>query len=461
MRILVSLALVATLGLCGAIVFVLRSPLPAGDWLTNPAASYELARGENPHPVVLVRPVAAPLSAMAQLGKQVFFDSSLSSSGRLSCASCHSPQHFYGPPNSQPAMFGGPDMKRQGVRAVPSLMYLEAQPSFSIGPDPAGENDTLPNLPQLTAQAAKIPRVTKTAQSTAQTAANIVPQGGLFWDGRADTLQEQAMGPLLSPFEMDGGSIARVAAKLRAAPYAKSFTELFGPNILNDPQMLVSEAMFAVARYQIEDESFHPFSSKYDAWLEGKARLSQAELRGYLLYNDPAKGDCAACHLDQPSPDGQPPLFTDHQYEALGVPRNPDLAANRNPAYFDEGICGPYRSDLAKETPYCGMFLTPTLRNAATRHVFFHNGVYHNLKQVLDFYDFRDTDPARIYPRAVDGKVEKFNDLPPSFQRNVDVTDPPLNRQPGEMPALTPKEEEDIIAFLKTLTDTSMSAATH
>ncbi|MDE2458662.1 MAG: cytochrome-c peroxidase, partial [Rhodospirillales bacterium] len=180
MRIFISLALAGALGLCVAIVVVLRSPVPAGDWLTSPAASFELARGENPHPVVLVRPVAAPLSAMAQLGRQVFFDASLSSSGKLSCASCHSPQHFYGPPNAQPAMFGGPNLMRQGVRAVPSLMYLETELNFSIGPDPAGEADILPTLPQRAALGALAPRVTKTAQSTAQTAANIVPQGGLF-----------------------------------------------------------------------------------------------------------------------------------------------------------------------------------------------------------------------------------------------------------------------------------------
>ncbi len=48
--------------------------------------------------------------------------------------------------------------------------------------------------------------------------------------------------------------------------------------------------MFAVARYQIEDPAFHPYNSKYDAWLEGKARLSPAEMRGYILFNDPAKG---------------------------------------------------------------------------------------------------------------------------------------------------------------------------
>jgi cytochrome c peroxidase len=303
-------------------------------------------------------------------------------------------------------------------------------------------------LPQAIAKAKVTVRVTKTAQDTAQSAANFVPLGGLFWDGRADTLQIQSMGPLLSPFEMDGGSIQRVAGKLQAAPYSGDFVTFFGPNIFSQPRLLVAEAMFAVARYQIEDPSFHRYTSKYDAWLQGHARLSQAEMRGYVLFNDPAKGDCAACHLDQPTPDGQPPLFTDHQFEALGLPRNPKLAVNQNPAYFDLGLCGPYRTDLAKQPQYCGMFLTPTLRQ-----VFFHNGVYRNLQQVLDFYDFSVAQPQKIYPRVAGGQVAMFNDLPKQYWGNIDRSDPPFDRQIGQTPVLDHGEEQNIIAFLKTLDD--------
>jgi cytochrome c peroxidase len=452
-RLISAVALLAALGIATVAVVVLSSPVPAGTWLSNPIASLKIAAGANPSPVVLTRPAPQPLSAMAQLGELIFHDTRFSSSGKLACASCHQPDHFYGPPSDIPAVMGGPALQTQGVRAVPTLTYLESQPNFSIGPDPAGDNDTTTSLPQLAAQSNTAARATKTAQSTAQSAVNIVPQGGLFWDGRADTLQIQALGPLLNPLEVDGGSAEQVAAKLRAAPYANRFVELFGAGVLDDPKMLLSEALFAVARYQVEETSFHPFSSKYDAWLEGRARLSRAEMRGYVLYNDPAKGDCAACHLDQPSLDGQPPLFTDHQFEALGLPRNPDLVVNRDPHYFDEGICGPYRHDLATQTQLCGMFLTPTLRNAATRKVFFHNGVYHNLQQVLDFYNFRDTNPDKIYPRAADGTVEKFNDLPKRYWSNIDSSDPPLDRHLGEKAALTAQDERDIIAFLGTLTD--------
>ena len=70
--------------------------------------------GENPNPVHLMRPPVAPLSAMAQLGKLIFYDASLSSSGKLACASCHSPDHAYGPPNDGPVMLGGATLSRQG-----------------------------------------------------------------------------------------------------------------------------------------------------------------------------------------------------------------------------------------------------------------------------------------------------------------------------------------------------------
>ena len=430
---------------------VVRGPLPLNAWIAHPRASLLLSLGRNPYPVRLVRLTAAPLSAMAQLGKQVFFDASLSSSGRMSCASCHSPGHFYGPPGDESAMTGGPTLSSQGLRAVPSLMYLERQPRFSVGPD-NDENENI-SLAQLAALSFNAPRAKKTAENTAASAANLVPVGGLFWDGRVDTLQDQALFPLLNPLEMDGGSIGAVATKLRAAPYAPRFIQLFSPSVFESPRVTVAEALFAVARYQIEDPSFHPYSSKYDAWLEGKARFSQAELRGYLLFNDPGKADCAGCHLDQASPDGIPPQFTDDQYEALGVPRNMALSVNRDPAYFDLGICGPIRTDMAEQTQYCGMFLTPTLRNVAARHVFMHNGVYHTLQQVMDFYNLRDTDPGAIYPAGSNGKVEKFNDVPPKYQANVDTVDPPLDRTLADKPANTPQDLLDIIAFLKTLTD--------
>ncbi len=423
-------------------------PLAAASAQTATAAGP--GDGENPHPIHLVRPPSGPLSAMAQLGKRVFYDVSLSSSGKLACVSCHSPEHAYAAPNDEPAMLGGPQLSRQGVRAVPSLMYLHYQPNFSIGPD-NDQNETV-TLAQMAAASTDATRVQKTADQASQSAGNMVPQGGLFWDGRADTLQNQAMSPLLDEREMDGGNIEAVAEKLRKADYAEFMVQLFGPAVFNDPKLAVAEALFAVARYQIEDESFHPYSSKFDYWLEGKARLSPRELHGYALFNDKTKANCGGCHADQATRDGLPPLFTDHQYEALGVPRNNALTINQDSKYFDLGVCGPYRTDMAAETQYCSMFSTPTLRNVTTRRVFFHNGRYRTLQEVMDFYNFRDTAPEKIYPHNGD-TVQKFDDVPEPYRGNVDIADPPFDRHPGDTPAMTADDEADIIAFLQTLND--------
>jgi cytochrome c peroxidase len=117
------------------------------------------------------------------------------------------------------------------------------------------------------------------------------------------------------------------------------------------------------------------------------------------------------------------------------------------------GLCGPVRADLTQQTQYCGMFLTPTLRNAATRKAFFHNGVYHSLTDVLAFYNLRDTAPGRIYPRSRSGDIARYNDLPAKYQANVDTTDAPFNRRPGGSPAMSERDMADIIAFLTTLND--------
>jgi cytochrome c peroxidase len=417
------------------------------------AAEPKSSSGDYPNPIQLVRLPVAPLSAMAQLGHEIFYDPSLSSSGKLACASCHSPEHAYGPPNDGPVMLGGSGLSRQGTRAVPSLTYLERQPIFSIGPDDTTAEESGVTLSQQAAIGQQSTKAQKTATATAESAVNIVPQGGQFWDGRADTLQDQALFPLLDPREMDGGNIDTVAAKLTHAPYAKRFAELFGDNVFQNPRMLVSEAMFAVARYQIEEPSFHSYTSKFDYWLEGKASFSESEMRGYKSFNDPDKANCAGCHIDRASKDNLAPLFTDHQYEALAAPRNTALTDNKDPNYFDLGVCGPVRTDIADQKQFCGMFLTPSLRNTATRHAFFHNGVFHTLQEVMDFYNFRDTNPEKVYPRAADGSVQKFNDIPLQYHANVDVSDPPFNRHFGETPAMTAQEEADIIAFLQTLTD--------
>jgi cytochrome c peroxidase len=96
--------------------------------------------------------------------------------------------------------------------------------------------------------------------------------------------------------------------------------------------------------------------------------------------------------------------------------------------------------------------MTPTLRNVAVRRAFFHNGLFHTLKEVVEFYTQRDTNPEKWYPRSDDGTVLKFDDLPPKYRGNVD-NDLPSGRMPGANPALTDEEIRDLVAFLETLTD--------
>jgi cytochrome c peroxidase len=117
------------------------------------------------------------------------------------------------------------------------------------------------------------------------------------------------------------------------------------------------------------------------------------------------------------------------------------------------GLCGPLRTDQAGQSKFCGLFKTPTLRNVATRSVFFHNGRFHTLKDALRFYVRRDTDQRLWYPVTASGEVNKFDDLPPGLRGNVDEIDEPLTRKEGGTPAWTDTDIDDVIAFLQTLTD--------
>ena len=155
-------------------------------------------------------------------------------------------------------------------------------------------------------------------------------------------------------------------------------------------------------------------------------------MRGKRLFDDPARGNCASCHIDQPGATGAHPLLTDFTFEALGVPRNRELRANANPDYFDPGLCGPIRTDQSAYKSNCGPFETPSLRNTATRRVFFHNGRFHTLKDALRFYVQRDTNPEKRYASDTHRHVVKLDDSPANLRNNVDTTDEPLTRKHGE-----------------------------
>jgi cytochrome c peroxidase len=361
------------------------------------------------------RPSAAELAAV---GGALFADPSLSASGKLACATCHDPAYAHGPPPSitaRPVAMGGPAGKTPGLRAVPSLRYLQ-----------------------------QVPRFDEHYQDSDGDGTDQGPAGGLAWDGRAATAHDQARAPLFSPFEMANGSDAALVARVAASREAGLLRSTFGDDVFARDASAMKAIVWSLEVYQ-EGEGFAPYSSRYDRYLRGKAALTDAEQRGLRVFEDPAKGNCASCHPSR-GRDGAAPLFTDYGFIALGVPRNPAIAANKDPAFFDLGLCGPLRTDYLGRADYCGRFRTPSLRNVATRRRFMHNGVFTSLADVVRFYATRDTAPARWYPHGV------ADDLPARYRGNLEQT-PPFGRARGGRPALTDREIADVVAFLGTLTD--------
>jgi cytochrome c peroxidase len=353
----------------------------------------------------------------------------------MSCATCHSLAHAYGPPNGLAVQLGGPQLDQQGARAVPSLRYV-------LNRTPIWNKTYISNPAERILEA------------------NEPPAGGFTWDGRFNTLHDQATFPLLAPNEMANAGSAEIVAKLQRASYSEEFRKLFGAQIFDDAPKAYSEALLALERFELDDPSFHPYTSKFDDYLDGKTQLTSQELRGQALFDDFSRGNCATCHPDMKGADGSHPLFTDYQFEALGVPRNIEIQANQSPSYYDMGLCGPLRTDQTHAVKYCGLFKTPTLRNVAARQVFFHNGRFHDLKEALRFYVQRDTNPNRWYPVSPEGAINKFNDLPTQLRANIDIIDEPLTRHEGASPAWSDSEIDDVIAFLQTLTDRDTLPAT-
>jgi cytochrome c peroxidase len=283
------------------------------------------------------------------------------------------------------------------------------------------------------------------------------PTGGRTWDGRAQSAHDQARLPLFSPFEMANASMDAVVAKVRRADYAPRIRVAFGDAVFEDKALAFKAVLMALETFQQSPAEFYPYSSKYDAWLRQETSLSGEEMRGLAAFNDPEKGNCARCHPSGMR-NGAFPQFTDFGYAALGAPRNRAIPANADRRYFDLGLCGPLRTDLADKKQYCGLFRTPSLRNVATRRVFFHNGVFHRLEDAVRFYAERDTRPQKWYSRGTDGAALKFDDLPQQYRGNVD-SEAPFDRHAGDRPALSEADIGDIVAFLNTLTDGYVAAA--
>ncbi len=359
------------------------------------------------------------LTAVELLGKKLFFDNNLSNPPGQACVACHAPEVGWTGPDSfinlNGGVYPGAVPTRFGNRKPPASAY-------------AGDSPIL-----------------------YKNACNFI--GGMFWDGRAtgwilgDPLAEQAQGPFLNPLEQNNPNAAAVVAKVAdSKKYQKLWAEAFPgiPLDLSNVNQAYEYIARAIAAYERSKE-VSSFSSKYDYYLKNPAKypLSPRELKGLALFE--VKAMCANCHISRTGADGKPPLFTDFSYENLGVPKNPMnpfyTEPEWNPAGFDwidPGLGGFLASigDSCADANY-GKHKVPTLRNVDKRpnklsvKAYGHNGYFKSLEQIVRFYNTRDI--PGLWP-------------PPEVSQNLNTT------EVGNL-GLTPEEEADIVAFLKTLSD--------
>ena len=354
------------------------------------------------------------LSAQARLGEQVFHDTTLSASGQQSCASCHLKE--LGHASARGLEIGGSQMQFSGDRNTPSLRYLWRNTGLQF--DEEGK-----------------------------------ASGGFFWDGRSDSLIAQAAEPFLNPAEMANADKASVVAKLSRTAYAAEFERVFGKDIWQQTDKAFAGMTQALASYQTEVTDFHPFDSVFDRVSQGQASFNTAQARGWELFKDPEKGNCAACHTAEADKDGTPPLFTDNSYDSLGVPTSAQMLKSQA---LDKGVC---THPLVRARPdaqsLCGAFKVPSLRNVAVRRAFFHSASMTDLREVIAFYATRDTDPKRWY-----GTTKPLGGVPKALRANVNRDEVPYGQKPGEQARLSEQDIDDLLAFLHTLTDADLQAIT-
>jgi len=338
-----------------------------------------------------------------QLGSSIFADTNLSEPAGQACATCHHVQSGFADPNSSSTnpVSQGAITGRFGDRNAPTAAYASFTPPFGI--------NTLGEY-----------------------------VGGQFLDGRAATLADQAKIPFLNPLEMANADQASVIAKIRNSSYAALFEKIYGTGSLNNTGTAFGQVAEALAAFQ-STSLFHPYTSKFDYFLAGQVQLTAQEKRGFNLFD--GKGQCFSCHEQ-----GQNKLFTNYTYQNLGVPKNPDNPFYTMPAqYNQDGLTyadlGLGANPVVMSIFENGKFRTPTLRNVALTAPYMHNGVFQTLEQVVNFYNTRDVLPT------CPTDIIQVNCWPaPEVSEN-------MNTQLMGNLGLTLSEVNDIVAFLKTLTD--------
>lgn len=334
------------------------------------------------------------LSILQSLGHKIFFDTNLSNPVGQACASCHDPKTAFSEPDLELPVSRGAEAGKTGTINTPTVMYTAFIPAFHFNSEEG------------------------------------LFVGGQFLDGRESTLETQAKKPFLNPDEMNNPDEASVIEKIRVASYAAEFKLVFGQDALDDTDKAFDNIASALASFE-RSTIFNPFTSKYDYYLAGALKLSAQEERGLQLFEAEDKGNCAACHPSRPL-DGSPPLFTDFTYDNLGVPSNQKILEAKGEDFIDIGLGKTVKGHANAEAGADnGKFKVSTLRNIAKTAPYMHNGVFTSLKQVVDFYNTRDVDQKWAKPEIAAGmNTEELGDL-----------------------GLSDQEMDDIVAFMKTLSD--------
>lgn len=286
---------------------------------------------------------SAPLATSeAQLGEKLFFDPILSSDSTISCASCHKPEHAFS--DITPTSKGVSN--RMGGRNTPSCMNMKNRNSY-------------------------------------------------FWDGRAETLEEQAMGPIENPVEMDLPLTVAVRRLRANTYYNNSFYNIYGEK--------PSKELLAKAIAEFE-RTLETSKSDFDKYMrEDEKAISESAKRGHDIFLN--KGNCFDCHFGGD-------FSGNDDFKNIGLYNGNELN--------DKG-----RFDVTNKEKDLGKFKTPGLRNIAMTAPYMHNGMHKTLMEVIDYYN----EPDKFVKNSI----------------NRDTLIKPLG--------LTETEKKDLESFLLSLTD--------
>ncbi|MCZ2723477.1 methylamine utilization protein MauG [Marinomonas sp. 15G1-11] len=349
--------------------------------------------------------MASTQKSLSQLGAALYFDVNLSKYRNQSCATCHNPQKGFIDDRDN-GVFGavslGSDNHSLGDRNAPTASYAALTPVFH-----------------------------KNAEG------NFV--GGQFHDGRESTLADQAGGPPLNPIEMGMKSKEEVASRLKENVfYIEQFKQIFGNNVTESSDALYAAMTQSIMAFE-ETELFMPFNSKYDRMLRGEVEFTPEEELGKTLFFSQQFTNCNACHQLNTSPFYSKETFTNYHYENIGVPENTYVRSKTE--IIEEKDAGLLLNPKVSGSEHGGKFKVPTLRNIMVTGPYMHNGVFQELRTVLEFYDHYNNPSRTINPET--GKEWEQAEWPAT-----------VNFEELEKgPALTDNKIDALMAFLSTLTD--------